>query len=398
MSVPNLSAAVLNLVGREAAPRTAPATATNAAAGDAPAANFLNYLPLAEKPAAPAPLADGAIRQLTGAVGGKPTPGEADASTTQVDARFPEAEDATAAINVWLPMGNHAPLTAPPVDTGQLDVGLNAQAGRAQMAQATISVRTLKPDGSLPEVLNVDAAADAEQLSTDTLPERGALGREIIPQHKPMPAAMPTELAAASTTAREGVGAAATLPEGLQQATMAGSGLERLQAEPAMAQDRLFVSRPGAEPLADPRYTLDASAGPQRLAETAAQRLSWMAGEKISRADLALNPPELGSVDVQMEIEGDQVRIQMSTATGAAKEMLDQALPRLRELFAQEGLQLTQADVSQHREQDARGRSADGNQARHLQGDHEEAQDERTAEESAAQNRQSHIGLLDQYA
>lgn len=405
MSVPNLSAALLNLVSREAGPRAAPVATPNPASGAAPAADFLKYLPVAETPALPLPMADGAIRALASVIDGKPTAGKPGLAESQVEAPLPKAEDATAAINVWLPMVDPARLTVPavdttriPINTGRLDAGLNAQAGRAQIAQATISVRSLKQEAPLPAALDAGAITDTEMAGTDTPPERSVLVRDFLPHQKPVSPAMPVELTATPQVAREGIALSAALPEGLQQATSAGNGLERLLAEPTMAQDRLFVSRPGAEPLADPRYTLDASAGPQRLAETAAQRLSWMAGEKISRADLALNPPELGSVDVQMEIEGDQVRIQMTTATGAAKEMLDQALPRLRELFAQEGLQLTQAEVSQHREQDARGRNADGSQARNLQGQTDEAQDERAAEESAPQSRHSHIGLLDQYA
>lgn len=386
MSVPNLSTAVLNLMGRDAGPRAVPATTPNAAA--VPAAEFLKYLPAGETAASPVPLAESAIRTLAGAVDGKPSPGKPGGAPTPMDVRRPKAEDATAAINVWLPTVDASPI---PGDGGQMEAGLNAQAGRAQIAQATISVRSLTSGDALPEALDADASTDVEMRSVDLLPERGAVGREFVSPNKPVTAAVPAELAVTAQPAREG-------PEPLQQATTAGNGLERLLAEPAVAQDRLFVNRPGSEPLADPRYTLDASAGPQRLAETAAQRLSWMAGEKISRADLALNPPELGSVDVQMEIEGDQVRIQMTTATGAAKEMLDQALPRLRELFAQEGLQLTQADVSQHREQDARGRTPDGEQARNLHGQPDEAQDERAAEDSAPQSRHSHIGLLDQYA
>ena len=408
MSVPNLSAVVLNLVGREAGPRAAPATPPNATA--VPAPDFLKYLPVAETATTPFPQAESAIRALASTVDGKPSPGRPTGSPTPMDARQPKAEDATAAINVWLPMVDHAPITVAtvdassiPVESGQMEAGLNAPAGRAQVAPVTVSVRSLNSGDALSEALDADAttddaATDVEMLSADLPAERGAIGRELVSQSKSTPAAMPAEPAATPQPAREGAAVTAVLPESLQQATTAGNGLERLLAEPAVAQDRLFVSRPGAEPLADPRYTLDASAGPQRLAETAAQRLSWMAGEKISRADLALNPPELGSVDVQMEVEGDQVRIQMSTATGAAKEMLDQALPRLRELFAQEGLQLTQADVSQHREQDARGRSADGSQARNLHGQTDEAQDERAAEESAPPTRHSHIGLLDQYA
>lgn len=415
MSVPNLSAALLSLMGREAGAKGPPAAVSGMRLGEPPAGDFLKFLP--DTAAMPAVQAGERVPVQAGLSPGLSMQDPPKATALQTDPAAPSTEDATAAINLWLPMTDPVPSlpseitpTVSPAVAAEPRgpaVAVAVSRAAAEPASPQRASSTRQPSTPVQTLTLTEPADQAESMrrgegplidtvmpDSETLPPRSAV--DSTPQTKPQSGALLPEVPAKPMPVRDPSGALASVAEAAQQ--NAGNGLERLLAEPAVAQDRLFVNRPAAEPLADPRYTLDASAGPQRLAESAAQRLSWMAGEKISRADLALNPPELGSVDVQMEIEGDQVRIQMSTATGAAKEMLDQALPRLRELFAQEGLQLTQADVSQHREQDARGRSADSGQARDLHATAEEAQDERVAEDSAPPTRHRHIGLLDQYA
>lgn len=175
------------------------------------------------------------------------------------------------------------------------------------------------------------------------------------------------------------------------------AGMTRALAEPAVATERLLQAvQNTASSVTDAMPTLDASGGSERLAQSAAQRLMWMAGERISRAELALNPPDLGPVDIQMELEGDQLRLQMAAATGAAKELLDAALPRLRDQLAAAGLELVQAEVSYRQ---GRESGSDGTPADHRAGDR--AAGANAAEESSERKRpvqSRRVSLLDQYA
>lgn len=378
---------------REAAPRsqTAQAAPANIAFQQlmpVPAgANALPPLP----GNALAPIAPRALDGLAAAESGTPTE----------DLELPEA-DAALAIAMWLPVSTEgSPLgkgAALPEGNVKLASG-PAAALSAPLPSAALPggapASQVAVDTAVADSLPVDTAAelplaaDPRAAARPTPPLAAAQMQLKAPAAKPGLSGQPETLAAASLLTNTPAAAEA----------ITGAGLERLLSDPAVAQDRLFVARPGGEALPDPRYTLDASAGPQRLAETAAQRLSWMAGEKVSRADLALNPPELGSVDVQMEIEGDQVRIQMTAATGAAKEMLDQALPRLRELFAQEGLQLTHADVSQQRGQGERERTAEEQNLRQAHGGlGADAEDGAESDSAPPRMQQRQIGLLDHYA
>jgi flagellar hook-length control protein FliK len=76
-------------------------------------------------------------------------------------------------------------------------------------------------------------------------------------------------------------------------------------------------------------------------------RVIWMAKERVQEASLKLNPAQLGQVEVKLNMQNDQANVSFVTQTAATRDALEQAIPRLRESFAQNGLELTNADVSQ---------------------------------------------------
>jgi flagellar hook-length control protein FliK len=75
-------------------------------------------------------------------------------------------------------------------------------------------------------------------------------------------------------------------------------------------------------------------------------RVLWMVNQGSEQAELSLNPAELGPVKVRIRIEGDQAVLNFAATQAPTREALEAALPRLREMFAEAGLNLAQADVS----------------------------------------------------
>ena len=71
----------------------------------------------------------------------------------------------------------------------------------------------------------------------------------------------------------------------------------------------------------------------------------WMVGRSETRAELILNPPHLGKVEVSISITGDQTTAQFVAASQATRNALEEALPRLREVLAQAGISLGEANV-----------------------------------------------------
>ncbi|MDX1573429.1 MAG: flagellar hook-length control protein FliK [Methylophaga sp.] len=84
-------------------------------------------------------------------------------------------------------------------------------------------------------------------------------------------------------------------------------------------------------------------------------RVVWMAREGVQQAELRLNPANLGSVDVRLNISNDQASVTFLAQNAATREALEQSMPRLRESLAENGLSLTHSEVGQqdHPEQQA---------------------------------------------
>ena len=77
--------------------------------------------------------------------------------------------------------------------------------------------------------------------------------------------------------------------------------------------------------------------------------LAHAAGPKRShdngRAEIILTPPQLGRIEVSINMNGDQASANFVAVNPIARDALQDALPRLRELLAQSGIELAQADV-----------------------------------------------------
>ncbi len=113
-------------------------------------------------------------------------------------------------------------------------------------------------------------------------------------------------------------------------------------------------------------HTIATPVGRQGWADEVGQHILWTAKSDSSRADLVLNPPELGRIEVSIHMNGDQANASFMAANPAAREALQDAMPRLRELMSQAGVQLGQADVSagqsgQSNAQDGRRQTGGGN-------------------------------------
>ena len=78
------------------------------------------------------------------------------------------------------------------------------------------------------------------------------------------------------------------------------------------------------------------------------KQILWMVNQSISRAEIRLNPANLGPLEVRIDMENDQVNVAFSSRHADVREAVEQALPRLREMLEEKGLNLSNTDVSQH--------------------------------------------------
>jgi len=105
--------------------------------------------------------------------------------------------------------------------------------------------------------------------------------------------------------------------------------------------------------VAPPVLAMQPSMQSEAWGKVLSSRVVWMAREGVQQAELRLNPANLGPVEVKLHMNNDQANVTFVAQHAATRDALEQALPRLRESFQENGMDLASADVSdQQAEQD----------------------------------------------
>lgn len=93
------------------------------------------------------------------------------------------------------------------------------------------------------------------------------------------------------------------------------------------------------------RATLDAPLRSQGFPAEFSEKIVWLVGRQAQSADLSLNPPQLGALEVRLSLSGSEAGAQFYSPNPLVREAIESALPRLRELMAQAGIMLGDAQV-----------------------------------------------------
>lgn len=143
--------------------------------------------------------------------------------------------------------------------------------------------------------------------------------------------ASPTEFAA--QPALRDAAAAKTPIDGAAPINIAGPAqaqpLQHAQATPAPMADRLA-----------PRV------GTPAWDQALGQKVVWMVGGELQSASLTLNPPELGPLQVVLNVANSQATANFTAAQPEVRQALEAAMPKLREMLGEAGIELSQASVS----------------------------------------------------
>lgn len=79
-----------------------------------------------------------------------------------------------------------------------------------------------------------------------------------------------------------------------------------------------------------------------------AERVVWMAKQGVQEASIQLNPRELGPIEVHLSVDKGDANVTFVAHHGATRDALEAAMPRLRDMMRDSGLNLAQSDVSHH--------------------------------------------------
>jgi flagellar hook-length control protein FliK len=92
-----------------------------------------------------------------------------------------------------------------------------------------------------------------------------------------------------------------------------------------------------AAPIAAPEF-----------AQVLGLQMSVLARDGIQRAELQLNPAEMGPVSVQIVMDGTQARVDFGADLAATRQAIEAGLPELASALRDAGFTLAGGGVSQH--------------------------------------------------
>ena len=207
-------------------------------------------------------------------------------------------------------------------------------------------------------------------------------------------------------------GDALELPE-LQLEALTGKGLEALKEGTANTTPENFVSKLNALSQAIGQQTPLSARAPVVVgqpvpmhqggwSEAVVDRVMVMSSQNLKSAEIQLDPAELGRLEVRISVNQEQSQVTFASPHAGVREALDSQMHRLRELFAQQGMNQLDVNVSdQSLSRGWQGQEGDGGRGRggassELLGADEELHP--GGVESARASTVSARGLVDYYA
>lgn len=81
------------------------------------------------------------------------------------------------------------------------------------------------------------------------------------------------------------------------------------------------------------------------------QQIIWLGQQKLKTAIIKLNPQELGPVEVNIKLIKDVTTVNITTHSTQVRDLIEQTLPRLREMMSEQGVNLSQVNVESSNKQ-----------------------------------------------
>lgn len=200
---------------------------------------------------------------------------------------------------------------------------IQMQAAQQQNTPAKTADSTIA--GQLPADANVDKAAGADLIKT--MPGNKLQADIPMGEGRLNPASVVQQISAASQ---------------LQQVplTTANAGIHL--NTPAVPTDAALNSP------ATLHSSIQSPVQSSAWAQGVGEKVSIMMANQMQRAEIKLNPANLGPMEIHLSLKDDKASINFVSQHLPVREALDQAMPRLREMLEQQGLNLVNVDVSQH--------------------------------------------------
>lgn len=256
------------------------------------------------------------------------TEGDTDDAATSADAK---AADAVVDMLALVASFNQVQQAAAAV------VPAAPQPGAAQADALLAGMQGSRKDGAEPLVKLTTEASTTEALTTDAQ-EKAQPGidlRALDPGKAGETVKLPVESADFAAKLRENAAQAASLKE----APASTDALTSLSAQATALQTAQATASP-------PSDRISARVGTPAWDNQVGQKVIWMVGGEDQSATLELNPPDLGPVQVVLNVSNDLASVTFSSQQLEVRQALENALPRLREMMSESGIALGNASVN----------------------------------------------------
>ncbi|RJG09846.1 flagellar hook-length control protein FliK [Pseudomonas cavernicola] len=138
---------------------------------------------------------------------------------------------------------------------------------------------------------------------------------------------------------------------------LATEGLDALKESPSDARADNFASKLGAlsQSVAQPATQSQRAAlipgqpVPMQQggwSEAVVDRVMWLSSQNLKSAEIQLDPAELGRLEVRINLHQDQAQVTFASPNAGVRDALEGQMHRLRELFAQQGMNMLDVNVS----------------------------------------------------
>ncbi|MCI0733467.1 MAG: flagellar hook-length control protein FliK [Methylococcaceae bacterium] len=210
--------------------------------------------------------------------------------------------------------------------------------------------------------IDLKGPGPASPIPPSQWPITAQAGTETIPR------AMPGSLLQDHATPLTDAIASGDSPEIAPSNALAGefekpgqNGAEKILTDTALGvkgewlNPRSSVRNPSESEKA-PVLTLERAVTEPEWKDDLGNRIFWMARNSMAAAELKVNPPQMGPVEVRINLQQDQMNVVFASQNAAVRDAIEAAIPRLREMLGGHQVNLMHVEVSnsfadQHRQQ-----------------------------------------------
>jgi flagellar hook-length control protein FliK len=118
--------------------------------------------------------------------------------------------------------------------------------------------------------------------------------------------------------------------------------------------------------------TLPANASQTQWGQALGERVAFLINHKMNSAEIRIDPPHLGKLDIQIQLKDDSAVVVIQTQHAQTRDMVENSSVRLREFLQQAGYDSVDVNVS-HRESAAQDQQSGEHYGTSATGDAEDS-------------------------